>query len=241
MTKKILIANWKMQLDPKASVGLAKQLSKLAVLKGEIVICPDFVSLSEVGKAIKGKLILGAQNLSANIKGAYTGQVAAASLKELGAKYVIIGHSETRQYLGETDELLRQKLIMALQFGLKPVLCVGEKKGEKAEAVLERQLSILKGLKITAKSGLVIAYEPVWAIGSGRALSVKSANELQAIIKFIVKGYTTIVPPVIYGGSVDEKNVKDFMAEPYIDGLLVGGASLRAQSFNKIANIIFVK
>ncbi len=227
-----------MQLSPKASQKLARQLLGTALArKKTVILCPDFSSLYGVGKIIKSSsLLLGAQNLAALGQGAYTGQVSATSLRELGVKYVIIGHSEARQYLGEDDALIRQKLALAVKSRLIPILCVGEKKGEKAEIVLRRQLEVLKGLP--AKTKIIIAYEPVWAIGSGRALSASLANELQAMIKLIAKQYLSLVPPVLYGGSVDEKNVSDFASEPYIDGLLVGGSSLDAKRFNRLGQII---
>ncbi|HNX10821.1 MAG TPA: triose-phosphate isomerase [bacterium] len=240
MNNKILVANWKMQLTSRASQKLAKQLVASPLAKKKtVIICPDFSELSAVGKTIKASaMFLGAQNVSAFLSGAYTGQVSVASLKELGVKYIILGHSEAREYGLENDALIKQKLTLVLAAGLTPILCVGEKRGEKTEEVLRRQLSILKGLKLKKNSKIIVAYEPVWAIGSGQALAAVKANEYQAMIKLIVKEYTKLVPPVLYGGSVKEENVKSFAAQPYIDGLLVGGASLQAKSFNNLAKII---
>ncbi len=208
--KKIIIANWKM--NP-ASMQEAKRLFD-AVKNTEAIICPPFVYLS----VFKYKF-LGAQDCHWEQSGPYTGEVSPKMLRDLGVKYVIIGHSE-RRALGETEEIVEKKLKAALKAGLTPIFCVGEKKGENARKVINKQLR--GNLK-----GVIIAYEPVWAIGTGDFCSPEKAKQIR---EFIKKKFNN---KVLYGGSVNSKIAKDYTKVGF-DGLLVGGASLNAKEFKKI-------
>ncbi len=204
----------------------------------EVVLCPPFISLSALAGVLKGSPIgLGAQNMYFQEKGAYTGEVSPLMLRGL-CQYVILGHSERRHYFGEADELINKKLRAALAWGLKPILCVGEKLEEKetgqAEAVVERQLrGALEGA--ADPDGLVVAYEPVWAIGTGRAATPADAQETMAFLRRILGeccgGSTAQALRLLYGGSVTKENIAPFLKEPDIDGALVGGASLKAEEF----------
>ncbi len=204
----------------------------------EVVLCPPFISISALAGALKGSPIgLGAQNMYFQEKGAYTGEVSPLMLRGL-CQYVIVGHSERRHYFGEADELINKKLRAALAWGLKPILCVGERLEERekgqAQAVVERQLrGALVG--VADPDGLVVAYEPVWAIGTGRAATPADAQATMAFLRRILGeccgGSTAQALRLLYGGSVTKENVAPFLKEPDIDGALVGGASLRAEEF----------
>lgn len=242
--KKLFIANWKMQLDNRESLNLAKGFSrKFKKNSDEVVICPDFSSLHQVGHGIKGSAVkLGAQDVAAYEKGAYTGEVSAKSLKQIGAKYVIIGHSERRHYLKEDSSMLKAKIEQAMSSGVTPVFCIGEnlkeRKAKKTHQVLRKQLEeVLLGLNITNDKSLVIAYEPVWAIGSGQAIVPAEAESAHVFIKGVLAEIIGQIPRVVYGGSVNSKNAGDFLEWPNIDGLLVGGASLNLDEFSKIVNV----
>lgn len=242
--KKLFIANWKMQLDNKESLALSKSFSKrFKKSSDEIIVCPDFSSLSPVSQNLKGSAIkLGAQDIAAYDKGAYTGEVSAKSLKQLGVKYVIIGHSERRQYLKEDSAMLKLKIVQALAVGLTPIFCIGEnlkeRNSKKTHQVLYKQLEdSLTGLDITNDKDIVIAYEPVWAIGSGKAISPTEAESAHVFIKGSLAEIIGQIPRVLYGGSVNSKNAADFVEWPNIDGLLIGGASLNLDEFSKIVNV----
>lgn len=209
--KKLIIANWKSNPTSEAE---AKKLFN-AVKKTKAIICPPFVYLS----VFKYKLLC-AQDCHWEESGAFTGGVSPERLKDLGVKYVIIGHSE-RRALGETEEIIEKKLRAALKAGLTPILCVGEKKRENAKKVINKQLK--KNLK-----GVIIAYEPVWAIGTGNFCSPEKANQIRKFIKEKLNN------KILYGGSVNSKIAKDYLKIGF-DGLLVGGASLDAKEFKKIA------
>ncbi len=233
-----------MQLDYKASLVLAKAYSKnFKKVKNEIVIASDFSSLSAVSEIIKkSSLKLGAQDLATELVGAYTGEVSAKSLKQLGVKYVLIGHSERRTYFKEDSVLLKLKLKVALSSGLVPVLCIGENlseyKAKKTHSVLRRQLNeVLSDLTISSDNALVIAYEPIWAIGSGRAMDSQEAEANHVFIKGVLAEIIGQIPKVLYGGSVNSKNAAEFLEWPNVDGLLVGGASLLVDEFYKIVNV----
>ena len=239
--KKLILANWKMQLSFKESEKLARNYqAKIKNSVFEVGVLPDFSALEIVGRNLSTKLFkLGAQDLAPYLKGAYTGEVSALSLKQLGVKYVLIGHSERRQEFREKSSLLRLKVQAALEAGLVPVLCIGEnasqKKAGKTASVLRRQLEeVLFGLRIEKDNALVVAYEPLWAIGSGQALKAAAAEAIQVMIKGVLANLVGRFPRVIYGGSVSSKNAADFLEWPNIDGLLVGGASLEAAEFKKI-------
>ncbi|MEK7192218.1 MAG: triose-phosphate isomerase [Patescibacteria group bacterium] len=256
--KKIIIANWK--LNPE-SLKEARKLAKESDIDG-LVICPPFPFIEEAAKVLK-KAKLGAQDLFWKEQGAYTGEVSATQLKDFGVEYVIIGHSERRQNLGETDETVAKKIAAALKAGLTPILCVGETQTErdagKTKEVVERQLKIgislienchrqRRGpaLKKSRKwwrekfkiENLVIAYEPIWAIGSGTPDTPENMLEMVQFVKDILNPAPyTLNPLIIYGGSVTSKNVKEFTQHREIDGVLVGGASLNAEEIKKIVKI----
>jgi len=239
--KKLFIANWKMQLDYQGSLALAKSYhKKLRKPRNEIVVMPDFTALAAVKNLIKLKL--GAQDVSPFVKGAYTGEVSAKSLKQLGAKYVLIGHSERRGFFKEDSAVLKLKLMAALDSGLIPVLCIGENlaahRAQKTHNIVRRQLEeVLSGLKISSDNSLVIAYEPIWAIGIGKPATSSEVEATHVYIKGVLAEIIGQIPKVLYGGSVSAKNAVDFLEWPNIDGLLVGGASLSVDEFSKIVNV----
>jgi len=222
---------------------LASKLVPLvaSVKDRDIVLGPPFTSLSAVAEAIKGSNIgLSAQNLHWEDKGAFTGEVSAEMLLDLGCRYVIIGHSERRQYFGETDETVNRKTKQALKKGLLPILCVGETLAEreagKLSDIIGRQVTGgLKDVSADDMKKVVIAYEPVWAIGTGKTATPEQANEVHALIRQKVKAlYSADITAglrIQYGGSVTPENVSMLMAMPDIDGALVGGASLKPESF----------
>ena len=236
----IIAGNWKMNTTVKEAVELVKgMLSGMDKIEGvEKVFCPPFISITTVGELIAGSSIgLGAQNLYFEEKGAYTGEVSPLMLAGL-CEYVILGHSERRQYFGETDEIVNNKVKAALKVGLKPIMCVGEKleenKAGKTEEVITRQVK--GGLaEIPSPTGLVVAYEPIWAIGTGKAATAEQANATIGIIRRVVsqlygEQYAQAMR-IQYGGSVTSANTAELMSQPEIDGALVGGASLKAGEF----------
>jgi triosephosphate isomerase len=241
--KPIIAGNWKMNMTATQARDLASKLIPLVsgVKDRDIVLAPTFTSLQTVAEAIKGtNVALAAQNVFWEDKGAFTGEISAEMLLDSGCKYVIIGHSERRQYFGETDETVNKKVRQALNKGLLPIVCVGELLSEreagKANDVIDRQITgALKGVAAAEMQKIVIAYEPVWAIGTGKTASPDQANEIHAFIRQKVKAmYTAEVSDglrIQYGGSVTPDNVSQLMAKPDIDGALVGGASLKPESF----------
>lgn len=218
--------------------GLKEKTMPAAV---EVVLCPPFTALTTVAELIKGTAIgLGAQDLFWEDEGAYTGEVSPVMLKELGCTYVIIGHSERRQYFGETDETVNKKAKAALSHSLKPIICVGEsleqrEAGETNAFVAGQVEKALDGLASESILQVVIAYEPIWAIGTGRSSSGNDANEVIGLIRQTIanKFGSSLAEQVRiqYGGSVKPGNIKEFMDQPEIDGALVGGASLKAEDF----------
>jgi triosephosphate isomerase len=244
--KKLIMANWKMQLTIKESLELARQYSKeINATKNEIVICPDFASLAFVGPVLKGsKMLLGAQDSAAFSIGAYTGEVSPRNLKVLGVKYVILGHSERREHLHENSAIINNKIKAALTNKLTPVLCIGEKLTEREAGqtkmyLLEELRHALKGVKIKNDSDLVIAYEPVWAISTNKnakPIMPSEADAIQAYIKVQAKKILHHEVRVLYGGSANSSNVQEFLQQANIDGLLVGGASLKPVEFIQMVN-----
>ena len=224
------------------AVILVKDLLKLDKVDGvEKVLCPPFISLTSVKELIDGTTIkLGAQNMYYEDKGAYTGEIAPSMVKEL-CEYVILGHSERRAYFGDSDEIVNKKVHAALKYGLRIMICVGEvleeRESGKTEAVITRQV---KGalVDVDLTDDIVIAYEPIWAIGTGKAASGEMANETCNLIRStIAKLYDSSKAEAIriqYGGSVNSANIAEFIAQPDIDGALVGGASLKADDFISI-------
>jgi triosephosphate isomerase len=245
--RKLLIAgNWKMNKTVAEALDLVQGLRReLANVKEvDIVVCPPFTALCEVSKAILDSNIrLGAQNMSEHNFGAYTGEIAAAMLKEFSVRYVILGHSERRQYQKETDDLISRKAQAAHAAALKPIVCVGEtleqREAGKTEHVVEKQVrGSLKGITAEQMEETIIAYEPVWAIGTGRNATSAQAQEVQAFIrKIIADMYSEAVARrvrILYGGSVKPSNARELVSQPDVDGALVGGASLEVRSFSDI-------
>lgn len=228
--KNLIAANWKMNPASKKEAKEIFEAIKKGVKKtsAEVVVCPPFVFLPE----LKG-LALGAQNMFYEDKGAFTGEISAGMLKDLGVEYVIVGHSERRKYFGETDETVNKKIKKALEVGLKVIFCIGETAAERdaggKNEVLERQIK--KGLDgINNLENINIAYEPVWAIGTGNNCSVEETKESLDFIRKFVKPDSRI----LYGGSVKSENSGDYIKKAGANGLLVGGASLNAEEFIKI-------
>lgn len=246
MRKKLIAGNWKMNLDVNESRELAKSILDKTDKKyfeyTDVLLCPTYVSLNAVENVINGsQILLGAQNLSNENDGAYTGEISAKMLKAIGCQYVIIGHSERRKYYNENDELINKKIKKALEFGLKPVLCVGEtfdeRTGGRQNEVVEKQIT--NNLKdINDLADIVIAYEPVWAIGTGQNATPQQANEMHKHIRSVIEKLydkpSANNIKILYGGSLNDKNCKELLAESDIDGGLIGGASLKADSFIEI-------
>ncbi len=247
MRKPIIAGNWKMNKTAKEAAELINELKPLvAKSKPEVVVCVPYTDLWTVAEAIKGsKIKLGAENVAWADNGAFTGEISADMLKEIGVEYVIIGHSERRQYFGETDESVNKRLKQALKNGLKPIVCVGEtlteREKNKTKRVLKKQ--VLEGFAdITAEDfvNIVIAYEPVWAIGTGKTATADEANKTIGYIRTLVKktwGQDVAKSLRIqYGGSMKPGNAKELMAMRNIDGGLIGGAALKANDFAAIVN-----
>ncbi|MEW6096507.1 MAG: triose-phosphate isomerase [bacterium] len=246
MRRPIIAGNWKMNKTSKKAALFVEELKKQLInyTGVEVVVCPPFTALSKVAEVLEGsKIVMGAQNMYPEPAGAYTGEISPLMLLEVGCEYVIIGHSERRILLNETDEIVNKKLKSASTYRLKPIFCLGESKEErdagKTEEVIYNQL--IKGLADFSKDDvvkMVIAYEPVWAIGTGRTATPEDAN---AVHKFIRQTLNDIYDQKLaskiriqYGGSVRPDNIDALMAQPDIDGVLVGGASLDIRSFVRI-------
>ena len=202
----------------------------------EVLLCAPFTALGTISKSLHGgRVQLGAQNVHWEDEGAYTGEIAGAMLTEIGVRYVIVGHSERRQYFGETDETVNKRLLAAQRHGLTPILCVGETKQQRdageTELLITTQLK--KDLVDVDQQNLIIAYEPIWAIGTGDTCETLEANRVIGLIRSQLNVSDV---PIQYGGSVKPNNIDEIMAQPEIDGALVGGASLEAASFARIVN-----
>ncbi len=249
MTRKPLIAaNWKMYKTPAQAQEFVKNFLPLVAKheRDEIVLCPSFTSLSVVIAAVTGSgVAVGAQNMNAAEEGAFTGETSPLMLKAIAATHVILGHSERRQYFGETDEIINKKLHAALKHELIPIVCVGEvlaeREGGHTEEVLLRQTrGVLAGITAAQAAPIVIAYEPVWAIGTGKTATPQIAADAHKVIRSevakLVGAEVADSLRILYGGSVKPDNATTLMNEVEIDGALVGGASLDAQSFAKIVN-----
>ncbi len=247
MRKTIVAANWKMNKDvDEASefVYAFQEEMKNVDPNAEVVICPPFIALDAVAELLReSEFKLGAQNLHYENDGAFTGEISARMLKSLGVHYVIVGHSERRQFFGETDDIVAKKVKKALSTDLKVILCVGESLSERdggvTEKVLERQVkAALDGLTAQQLASLVVAYEPIWAIGTGRNATPQQAQDAHAFIRSTVAGMfgkeVAASLTIQYGGSVKPENAAELLSRPDVDGALVGGASLKADSFAKI-------
>ncbi len=241
--KQIVAGNWKMNMDFDEGRDLAISIIRnLGPLEASVIFCPPFIHLNYLSVLTKGinNLFLGAQNCNEKSSGAYTGEVSAGMLKSVGCTYVILGHSERREYYGEDENLLAKKVDAALSQGLKPIFCVGEKlevrEAGKQNELVEKQLrGGLFHLNKTQFSSIVIAYEPVWAIGTGKTASPDQAQEMHSFIrKSIAEKYdktTAIGTSILYGGSVKPSNAKEIFSQPDVDGGLIGGASLKSSDF----------
>jgi triosephosphate isomerase len=249
MRKYLIAGNWKMNMTPSQSVAFAKELAASITKTRDDVLCmiaPTFTALAGVAEVIKGTPIaLGAQNMNENESGAYTGEISADMLLDIGVEYVILGHSERRHIYKESDELINKKVHFALSKGLKPVLCIGElleerESGKTNDVVKTQVVEGLKGVSASDMSKIVIAYEPVWAIGTGKVATPEIAQDTHAVVRATltdlygadIAGSTTIQ----YGGSVKPDNVDGLMGQTDIDGALVGGASLKTDSFTRLVN-----
>ena len=248
MRKPIIAGNWKMNNTIASGTALIKELIPLVKdAECDVAICVPFTLLPAAAELVKGTNIhLGAENVHFADKGAYTGEISAEMLKEIGVEYVIIGHSERRQYFAETDETVNKRAYQALKNGLKPIICVGETLEEretgKTEEVLERQVlgAFANLTEFNLPEEVVVAYEPVWAIGTGVTATNEQANDTIAFIrKVLVEKVCSKCGAAIriqYGGSMNAKNAHDLMAQPEIDGGLIGGASLKAEDFSKVVH-----
>jgi triosephosphate isomerase (TIM) len=238
-----IAGNWKMNLDRAGAVDLAKSVLEGAagISDVEIAICPPSVYLEAVAAVVRGTSVgLGGQNMWHEPNGAFTGELSAAMLLDAGCQYVILGHSERRQFLGETDELINKKLKAALAAGLMPILCVGEllserEAGQTAQVIRTQIDGSLAGISAQQMQRVVIAYEPVWAIGTGKVASPQQAEEVHSDLrKLLAQRYNDQLAEQVriqYGGSVKPSNAAELLAERDIDGALVGGASLKAADF----------
>ncbi|MCL2144440.1 MAG: triose-phosphate isomerase [Endomicrobia bacterium] len=245
MRKPLMAGNWKMNKTVGEAVAMVKALKTAVadVTDVEILVCPTYTALYAVYNEIKDSNInLGAQNLFWEAKGAFTGEISPSMVKDAGCSYVIIGHSERRQYFGETDETVNKRTKAAFGAGLIPIVCVGETLEEREKnitfQVVETQVrGGLANLTAEESAAVVIAYEPVWAIGTGKTATPQQAQEVHAFIRKIYKeiyGDAADKVRILYGGSVNPKNVSDLMKQSDIDGGLVGGASLEAESFTQL-------
>ena len=243
MRRPFIAGNWKMNLDRASAAALAEALARQAeaVSDVDLAVCPPSVYIDAVGKALAGSPIaLGAQNVYHQPSGAYTGEISVAMLKDLGCRYVILGHSERRHVLGETDEQINEKVLAALGAGLTPIVCVGElleqrEAGQTLEVIRRQFDGSLAGLSAPQMGQIVLAYEPVWAIGTGKVATPEQAEGVHLDLRKIMEDrYNEEVAQSVriqYGGSVKPENAAELLAQPDIDGALVGGASLKADQF----------
>jgi len=245
--KKLFAGNWKMNKDLGESAELIKALKSQLPQVHEtvvVVLCPPFTSLASVSELVKGSPFqLGAQDMSEHDDGAYTGEISWRMLKSVGCAYVILGHSERRQYYHETDALINRKVRKAVGVGLLPIVCMGETLKEREDGITNDVITtqtrgVLSGLSSSEMKSVVIAYEPVWAIGTGRNATPQQAQEVHKLIRALVKDLFDMRVAqetlLLYGGSVKPDNSADLLAQADIDGALVGGACLKADSFSSI-------
>ncbi|QBQ53576.1 triose-phosphate isomerase [Nitrosococcus wardiae] len=242
MRKPLVVGNWKMNGLRATNRPLLDSVREgvEAGVAAEVAVCPPFVYLADAASALQGSAVSwGAQNLSQHEAGAYTGEVAPSMLRDLGCRFVIVGHSERRTLYGETDSLVAEKVIAAQGAELTPILCVGESLEEReqdvTEQVVKRQLdAVLERIGVSALSKAVIAYEPIWAIGTGRTATPEQAQEVHGLIRSHVAAQSSSVAEellILYGGSVKGNNATQLLSMPDIDGGLIGGASLNAEEF----------
>jgi len=245
--KPLIAANWKMNKDVNEAVSFIKKFKTLINNnKVDVIICPSFVSLHELSKLVRDTQIkLGAQNMYFEKEGAFTGEVSPLMLKSI-VEYAILGHSERRQYFNETDELINKKIKSALQYKLKPILCIGESlkqrnNNETMKIIKNQLMNCLKNISSEEMKNIVIAYEPVWAIGTGKNATPGQAEEVHKFIRELLsKMYNQTISEntrIIYGGSMKPENAKELLSMPNINGGLIGGASLDAKSFARICGV----
>ncbi len=249
LRKPIIAGNWKMHKTVSETVAFAQGMKSLAVgPEVEVVICPPFTALVAAVEALEGTdIAVGAQDVYWEDKGAFTGEISPRMLKDAGCRYVIAGHSERRQFFGETDEKVNYKVKAALAHGLIPIMCVGETLAEREAGITKKVVRAqteagLSGLAREQVAGMVIAYEPVWAIGTGKTASDEDAREvigyIRGLVKDLYKEDAAQQLRILYGGSVKPGNTSGLMAQPDIDGALVGGASLEVESFTGIIKAV---
>jgi triosephosphate isomerase (TIM) len=244
MRKKVIAGNWKMNKDVNEAVSFVKELKTKVTEFPEnvdVIICPPFVALASINEIVKDtKIGLGAQNMHFEEEGAYTGEVSAKMLKSAGCKYVILGHSERRTYFHETDEMINKKVKKALSSDMTPILCIGETLQEREQGitnqVVEKQVrGALADLSPDQISKIILAYEPVWAIGTGKTASNEQAEEVHAFIRSLIKAVSNqnVADGIIiqYGGSMKPDNANGLLKQPDIDGGLIGGACLKVDAF----------
>lgn len=247
MRKPIIAGNWKMNKTQKETKDFLTELKPMVQDAAcDVVVCVPFTDLTLAKKMLKGSNIkLGAQNVHFAESGAYTGEISAAMLKEIKVEYVIIGHSERRQYFGETNETVNKRAAAALEAKLKPIICVGETLAEREEGRTEEVLftqlvESLKGFRSKDFDRIIVAYEPVWAIGAGRTASPEDANKSIGFIrKVLYTKFSAVIGEktrILYGGSMNASNASALMAQEEIDGGLIGGASLSAEEFSKVVH-----
>lgn len=239
--KPIIAGNWKMFKTVSEAVSFVNEVKGSTIEGVESVICSPFTNLPALVEAVKGTDVhVGAQNLHFEDNGAFTGEISGVMLKDLGVEYVIIGHSERRAYFAETDEIVNKKVVAAFKHGLKPILCVGEKleereAGQTKDVCKVQTEAAFAGLSAEQAAQVVIAYEPIWAIGTGKSSTAADAQDVIGYIRELVSGlYGASVADAVriqYGGSVKPNNIAEYMAQPDIDGALVGGASLESASY----------
>lgn len=243
--KKIVAGNWKMNKTPMEAEKLVSELiSMVKDVDVDVVVCTPYTALSKVAELTKNTNVeVGAQNMHFEEKGAFTGEISADMLLEIGVKYVIIGHSERRQYFNETDDTVNKKIKFALAKGLIPIVCCGETLQQRELGVTDEhvrtQIKIaFQGITAEQAKGIVIAYEPIWAIGTGKTATTAQANEVCSVIRKVIAelygANTADAVRIQYGGSMNAGNAAELMAQPDIDGGLIGGASLKADDFTKI-------
>ncbi len=240
MRKPILAGNWKMNKVRDEVIQFTLAVTNRLPKNVECIVCAPAIYLRDLVKRSPDHLHIGAQNMHEKDSGAYTGEVSPMMLKDTGVEYVILGHSERREYYNETDEKINEKIKKALDTGLKPIVCVGEKletrEAGKTNALLEKQITkAFEGVIIDDTSNVVIAYEPIWAIGTGKSADANIAEETCGFIRNVLANiYSPKIAEeirILYGGSVKETNIAEYMAQPDVDGALVGGASLKPESF----------
>lgn len=244
MRRKVIAGNWKMNVLPGEALEFVNNLAPIVKdTKNEVIICVPFTDLFYTLLAVQETNIhVGAQNMHWKESGAYTGEISPDMLKCINVEYVIIGHSERRQYFNETDETVNLKVKSALKHGLKPIVCVGEsleqkEAGNTEEIITSQVAKALEGLTLDDLSNTIIAYEPIWAIGTGKTATAEDANNsIKAIRNKIKELFNTDDVTILYGGSVKPENAKELFSMSDIDGGLVGGASIKAETFGKIVN-----